>query len=302
MISFDLKSVFLLSLLSLLLISECAQEAHTCFLPELDANLKPNIHSPQPFEYLTSNDLPATWDWRDVNGTNMVSMSRNQHIPQYCGSCWAFSATSVLSDRLMVMRHADWPQINLAPQFLLDCGANVGTCHGGNFMRAFEYVHSAGIVDETCDPYLALDRGSKPDTCSDFNICRNCNHTACWAVPNPQRYFVDQFALIEHDEQVEHSMMAEIYARGPISCSINSSGVGFHEYAGGVYKDPSPHNNGTNHAISILGWGVDDGAPYWIGRNSWGTYWGERGFFRLARGENTLNIDSHCGWATLKET
>ena len=50
------------------------------------------------------------------------------------------------------------------------------------------------MVDETCDPYLALDRdANKTDSCVDFNICRNCNHTACWAVPEPQRYYVDEY-------------------------------------------------------------------------------------------------------------
>ena len=113
-------------------------------------------------------------------------------------------------------------------------------------------------------------------------------------------------------------MQREIFARGPIACSLNA--VPLHTYTGGVMRsDEAPS---LNHAISIVGWGSDPKeGPYWIGRNSWGHYWGalvlrvrapvrvrvltrvalcagEMGFFRIERGNDTLGVESKCVWAT----
>ena len=66
-------------------------------------------------------DLPSNFNWGNNKNINYLTMQRNQHIPQYCGSCWAFAATSALSDRIKIAREAVWPDINISPQVLISC-------------------------------------------------------------------------------------------------------------------------------------------------------------------------------------
>ena len=218
----------------------------SCHWSALDDGIASRITSPAPGTLLKPADLPTDFDWRaqKVSATigtdgstfsggavvvSMVTIPRNQHIPQYCGSCWAHAATSSLSDRFNIMLNL-WSgetggttrigerrqQVNLAPQFLLNCGNDtaaddVGSCRGGSAFRSFEYMHAKGIVDETCCPYRALDLwrtatggGSKATTCVADQICRNCDHTGCYAVKESntggagtfRRYWVDEYGPV----------------------------------------------------------------------------------------------------------
>lgn len=63
----------------------------------------------------------------------------------------------------------------------------------------------------------------------------------------------------------------------------------FMNYAGGIYEHVSGYYEG-GHAVKIIGWGVENGVEYWTCANSWGSSWGEDGFFRIKKGE--CGIDS----------
>lgn len=35
------------------------------------------------------------------------------------------------------------------------------------------------------------------------------------------------------------------------------------------------------HVVKILGWGIENGVPYWLAANSWNTDWGDKGWSEL---------------------
>jgi len=171
---------------------------------------------------------------------------------------------------------------------VIDC-AGAGGCQGGDHLAVYAYAHEKGLVDETCNNYQA-----KNQQCTSFNSCGTCSPDgSCYHVTADKLYKVGDYGRVTGVT----AMKTEIYARGPISCGIDATAA-LEAYKGGVFSEYKS-DIGINHIISILGWGVEtDGTEYWIVRNSWGTPWGETGFFRIVLGkpDYNLGIETDCAF------
>lgn len=274
-------------------------------------------------------ELPDQFDWRNVNGISYVTRNLNQHIPQYCGSCWAHAASSSMADRLKIARNATWPDIDLSVQYALNCLTHAGTCNGGSDLLLYEEFQKTGVPDETCEAYIAAD-----EVCNEEDRCRNCfgppGHGFCFAQSEYVVYQAKNFGYIanasapsddgnpaEVGEQSQwrsggssglrsaegktvpthkdmvRAMKSEIYARGPISCVVDA------ETMFDLGKDDILDVEGKeiNHVISVAGWGRAPAGEYWIFRNSWGTYWADQGWGKVYAGKNRAFIESFCSWA-----
>jgi hypothetical protein len=59
-----------------------------------------------------------------------------------------------------------------------------------------------------------------------------------------------------------------------------------------VYRPIVKEKSGVR-VVKILGWGTEDGTPYWLAANSWGQHWAEKGIFKYIRDKNAGKIESY---------
>lgn len=193
--------------------------------------------------------VSSRWDWRNVGGSNWVTPIKDQGG---CGSCVSFATVATIESAIEISRNNPKPTPDLSEADLF-FGGGANCAVGWQFDRALNRAQTAGICDEACWPYDGT--GPCPDRSS------RLNRIASWqTITNPKDW---------------------IATHGPLMTGMEVN-YDFFCYTDGVYTYDYGDFMG-NHAICVIGY--DDSQQCWICKNSWGTDWGENGFFKIAYGE-----------------
>lgn len=246
-------------------------------------------------------DFPTSLDYSNYKNTNILSWVVNQHLPKYCGSCYAQAAVSSFADRInkMVVDSGSFEptgKVTLSVQQVLNCG--IGTCYvGGSSLAVFDFFVKNYAVPWGCAEYTAT--SLLEASCSPIQICSTCLalDKPCQAV-EPVKYYAEDWGYITGPDQ----MKDQILNHGPIACSVMVTGK-FWNWPGKGILSESNWRVTLNHAVAVVGWGYDTDSKteYWIMRNTWGTMWADQGFAKVQMWKDNFGIESDCGYILPKK-
>ena len=191
-------------------------------------------------------------------------------------------------------------------------------CHGSSLHEAWTRLYLQGTTTSQCVPYDSsygqydhtsqkLGTFSDPvkipvchqvtgvlgDMCSDVTY----NWSTAEETGTPARFFrILHFYTVpgvEADGGSEKDIMGEIYRWGPVTSGMKIY-PDFYTFnpKDDIYEWDGAGEYISGHAVEIVGWGSHP-KPYWIIKNSWGTEWGDGGYFRMARGINSCELEEN---------
>ncbi|PSC69765.1 Counting factor associated D [Micractinium conductrix] len=218
-----------------------------------------------------SHMVPAEVVWR---GTPADSPVKDQAA---CGSCWVSTTSSFSSVGAIesAWYRATGKQLLFSEQHMIDCGWEAGNsgCYGGDQIKILNWVFRRGALAAQADyPYQGIN-----------NFCRT---------DVPQKHFKGHWVLVEGGEE---ALKEALLTRGPMVVSIDASADSFRFYSGGLYHNPDCATNPADldHAVILSGYATtDDGVEYWLVKNIWSPFWGEKGYLRVTRKGNDCGVSS----------
>lgn len=255
------------------------------------------------------SDIPASFDVR-TNWPECTSITGLVRDQSDCGSCWAFGSTEAFNDRHCIAtgdsKTVLSPEDTLSCCSGFQCAFSMG-CNGGQPSGAWKWFSQTGVV--TGGLYEDTGKGT---TCKPSSM-QTCAHhveppegmVACdsldeYATPKcasqcTESGYTTPYSSDKLKAKGEYSingitnMQKEMMEKGTLSVAFTVY-EDFEAYTSGIYQHVSGRSLG-GHAVKMVGWGEEDGTPYWICVNSWNPTWGENGQFRIKRGNNECGIE-----------
>ena len=205
---------------------------------------------------------PATYDLRNVG---RVSPVKNQGS---CGSCWAFASYGSMESEALPGQLYDFSENNLKNTH----GFDYAPCSGGNAQMSAAYLARwSGAVAEADDPYV----GSSTTSPTGLPVQEYAQEIL---------YIPGRSGSLDND-----NIKAALQTTGALYTNMYWSGTYYNTASRAYYYSGT---SGSNHAVTIVGW--DDaysrtnflssppGDGAFIIKNSWGTSWGDQGYFYIS--------------------
>lgn len=175
----------------------------------------------------------------------------------------------------------------LSEQEVIECARNQYTgallgCVGGTHAGGYNHARDkGGITVQANRPYRGV-------------ATAGCNTATARATGSK----TSKFTVVKAND--ENAMKEALVNNGPLYVTFYT-GEDFFAYKSGVYTDKTNSCSGksNNHGVLAVGYGNQDGVDYWLVKNSWGTAWGEAGYFKIKRGVNLCGIAKTVNYPTL---
>jgi hypothetical protein len=250
-------------------------------LRELGAVLAPEaVEAPAPAPparraLLGGVALPESYDARDRRTGEYPCEAFKVRDQGSCGTCTHFAAAAMLAGRLCTQQgRGSGTNVALSPRQTSDCVLLVSGCSGG------------GNAKGNLQWYTATPPRAKEEWCLPYQTTAGtCGAGGC---QSSRAFQAKEVRLLSSTG----AMQGELLLNGPIVASFMVE-PSFRTYSTGVYVVPPGVTSFlVGHSVMVVGWGTDNGVPYWLAQNSWGPTWGDRGMFRIRRGYNEAFFES----------
>lgn len=198
-----------------------------------------------------TTEAPESHDWRRT--ANVIKDVQDQG---QCGSCWAFAGIAALEGQMNLLKGANE---KLSEQEIIECVKNGNVllgCNGGWDIPLYNHAKvNGGVTSLALDPYVAKTNG---------RICRIDDRARASgsAVAN---WFIAP--------QDEGTIKEWLFSYGPLYIIFHVSDD-FMLYKKGIYTDTKNQcaDQNPNHAVLLIGYGIENGVEFWILKNSWGKF------------------------------
>lgn len=219
--------------------------------------------------------LPLRFDWRLHGSVTEVEEQGD------CGGCYCFAGIHNLEHWYF---KATGNLTKLSVQECLDCTNKKikysDGCEGGLMEDLFKLAKYWKIEKAVEDPFVMRNK--------------MCPHRQPLHGIRVKSYEV---MSDQSNSQVERNLAHNLLHYGPIPVGIDSRSFNFELYRHGIIKARDCGKQ-IDHAVTVVGYGIEKKTRYWIIKNSWGKSWGEGGYFRLERDHNACGINSYSSYVT----